>query len=141
LRPVRRRLPLICVPLCALSLSACARAVSTSGFKGEQHEVAQSIANLQSDATTGEEKKICSEQLAAAVVERLGGLKGCEKAIKNQLEEIDSLELTVESVHTTAAGKSATAKVKSVYEGKKQTHTVTLVKEGKDWKVSQLSGV
>jgi len=136
---VRRYLSLVCLPLCAFALGACSRAVSTAGFKGEQHEVAQAIANLQSNATTGEEKKICKEQLAAAVVTRLGGLAGCEKAIKNQLNEIDSLELTVEAVHTTVAGKSATAEVKSIYEGKKHTSKVTLLKEGKDWKISQLS--
>jgi hypothetical protein len=138
---VRRFVPLICLPLCALCLSACAKTVSTAGFKGEQHEVAQSISNLQSDATTGEEKKICDEQLAATVVKRLGGAKDCEKAIKNQLNEVDSLELTVESVHTTAAGNSANAEVKSIYEGKEHPSTLTLVKEGGKWKVSRLSGL
>jgi hypothetical protein len=138
---MRRPVPLICLPLCALALSACARTVSTAAFKGEQHEVAQAIANLQSNATTGEEKKICDEQLAAAVVERLGGAKGCEKALKNQLTEVDSLELTVEKVHTGAADKAATAEVEGIYEGKKHASTVTLVKEGGKWKVSQLSGL
>ena len=138
---MRRSVPLICLPLCALAVSGCAKTVSTANFKGEQHEVAQAISNLQSNATTGEEKKICDEQLAAAVVERLGGAKGCEKALKNQLNEVDSLELTVESVHTATAGKDATATVKSIYEGKNHAGTLTLLKEGGKWKISQLAGL
>ena len=135
---MRRSLPLICLPLCALALSACTKSVSTAAFKGEQHEVAQAISDLQSNATTGEEQKICEEQLAAAVVARLGGAKGCEKALKSQLTEVDSLEALVESVTVSPDGKTATAQVKSVHEGKKATSTLALVNEGGKWKISGL---
>ena len=61
---------------------------------------------------------------------------GCEAAIIRQLTEVDSLEVTVESVSVT--GTTATATVKSVHEGKKKDSTIALVKEGKLWKVSAL---
>jgi hypothetical protein len=132
-----RRLPaLLCLPLCAVALAACGATVSTAGFTGEKHAVAQTISNLQAAATAAEQKKICAEYLSAAVVTRLSGTKGCEAAIKSQLTEVDSLEVTVESVTLAADGKSASARVKSIHEGKKALSTLPLVKEGGKWKIS-----
>jgi Domain of unknown function (DUF4878) len=131
-----RRPVLICVPLCALAISACATTASTSKFHGSEHSAAQTIANLQADVTSGEQKKICANDLAAPVVAKLGGSKACEAAVKTQLAEIDSTEVTVESVQI--SGNTATAKVRSVERGKKHENTVALVKEGSKWKISSL---
>lgn len=133
-----RSLVLICMPLSALALSACASTVSTASFKGQQHEVAQTISNLQADGTAGEQKKICADDLAGAVVSRLGGTKGCEEAIKKQLAEIDSLEVSVQSVKLASTGTSATAAVRSIYEGKTRPSTISLVKEAGKWKIAGL---
>jgi Domain of unknown function (DUF4878) len=134
---VRRPLAVLCLPLSALALSACAsNAVSTAGFTGQQHAVAQTISNLQAHATDAEQKKICTEDLAAAAVKRLGGAKRCEAAIKSQLAEIDNFEVSVKSVHVHAA--TATAQVKSIHEGKSRLSSVSLVKEGGKWKVAAL---
>jgi copper chaperone CopZ len=133
---VRRLLALICLPLCPLVLAACGTTTSTASFKGTEHEVAQTIANLQADITAGEQKKVCANDLAGAVVTRLGGTKGCESTIKNQIGEIDNTELQVESVKV--SGERATAGVKSIYQGKKRLKTVALVKEGGKWKIASL---
>jgi hypothetical protein len=133
---VRRPLVLICVPLLALALGACGTTTSTASFKGTEHEVAQTIANLQSDVTAGEQKKVCANDLAAAVVSRLGGQKSCEQTVKHQLAEIDNTELTVESVKV--SGETASASVKSIYAGKKRTVTVALAKEGGKWKIASI---
>jgi hypothetical protein len=122
--------------LVALALGACGSSVSTSSFKGEEHEVAQGIANLQSDATAGEQKKVCERDLARAVVTRLGGAKGCESALKEQLAQIDNLQVEVKSIKIT--GSSATATVHSTYSGKPTDSRLALVKEGGKWKVSGL---
>jgi hypothetical protein len=135
---MRRPLTVLCVPLAALGLAACGSSVSTSAFKGEQHEVAQTISDFQTAATTGEEKKLCGELFAAALVARLGGAKGCEKAIKNQLAEIDNLQVSVQSVRVSAGNTGATANVGSVYEGKTRAGKLSLVKEGKHWKIAGL---
>jgi copper chaperone CopZ len=132
-----RRVPaLLCLPLFALVLTACGSTVSTTAFKGQAHEVAQTISNLQADATAGEQNKICADDLAASVVARLDGTKGCETAIKNQLAEVDGLEVSVQSVHLSSGGTSATANVRSIHEGKSRPSTVSLVKEDGKWKLS-----
>jgi hypothetical protein len=135
---MRRPLTLLCLPLAALGLAACGSTVSTSAFKGEEQEVAQAISDLQSAATTGEQKKICAELLSATVVARLGGAKGCEAAIKNQLAEIDNLDVSVQSVHLASGKTTATADVSSIYEGKTRAGKLSLVKEGKHWKIAGL---
>ncbi len=126
---------LLCAPLLALGLSACAQTVSTSGLKGDAKAAGETIKDLQSNATAGEPKKICHDDLASSVVKRLESASGgCQEAIKKQLAEILSVELTVESVQV--SGTSATARVKSVYSGKKKISTISLVKEGSKWKIS-----
>ncbi len=122
--------------LCAGVLAGCGSAVSTTGFSGAQHEVAQTIANLQTNATASNEKKICAEVLAASVVKSLGGAQGCEAAIKTQIGEIDNLEATVKSVSIN--GDSATAEVVAINEGRKHLETVVLVKEPGGWRISSL---
>jgi len=133
---MRRPLALLCLPLSVVALAACGSTATTAPFTGEKHEVAQTIANLQADATAAEQKKICANDMAAAVVMRLGGSKGCEAAVKSQLTEVDNLEATIESVQLGVGSKTATAQVKSVREGKTATSAVSLVKEGGKWKIS-----
>lgn len=133
---MRRPLAVMSVLACSLPLAACASTTSTAGFKGAEHEVAQTIVNLQSDVTASEQKKVCANDLAAVVVSRLGGTKGCEATVKERLTEVDNTELTVESVKV--SGTTATASVKSVYSGKKKLSTVSLVKEGGKWRISAL---
>jgi hypothetical protein len=125
--------------VCALALGGCASSVQTSGFKGEEREAAQAVANLQSDTNANDQAKVCANDLSRALVERLGGTSGCEKAIKTQQAEIDpGLEVTVQSVHVTgpSSARLATASVRSVFEGKKRTSTLLLTKEGGKWKIS-----
>lgn len=137
--PLKRASALICCPVLVAVLAGCAATATTSAFKGAQHEVAQVVANLQSEATAGEEKKICTNVLASGVVARLNKSPGgCEAAIKGQLGEIDSFELTVQAVQVSAAGTSASARVKSIYAGKSAIAGMTLVKETGKWKVSGL---
>jgi hypothetical protein len=135
---MRRSLFLLCAPLLAAVLAACGSVVSTSAFKGAQHEIAQTISNLQADSTAGEEKKICAEDLAKGVVARLGGTTGCEATIKNQLSQVDSMELNVQSVTVAVGGAAASAQVKGIYAGKKRLGSLSLVKEGGKWRVSTL---
>jgi hypothetical protein len=135
-RYARRLTGAACLAVSAVGLAACGNTVSTSGFKGEAHAIAETISNLQSHATGGEQKKICADDLAGAVVKRLGGTKGCERAIKNQVAEIDSLETKVQSIQLGAGGATAMARVKSTYGGKSAVRTISLVKEAGKWKVS-----
>jgi hypothetical protein len=119
-------------------LASCGSTVSTTNFKGEQHEVAQAISNLQSDVRAAEQQKVCSNDLAAPVVARLNATPGgCKQALKGQLAEIDNTEVTVESVKIAGTGskRTATARVKSAYNGKNRVTTVTLIDEAGRWKL------
>jgi len=139
--PVKRALALLCVPLLAAGVAACGSASGIAGFKGEEHNVAQTISNLQADATARDEGKVCDNDLASTVVTRLDAAAGgCKQAIKDQLSEVDTFELTVESVQVNDSGKvpTATARVKSVHAGKTELSTVSLVKEDGQWKISSL---
>jgi hypothetical protein len=136
---LKRAVAPLCAVLLTLGLSACAKTVSTSGFKGEQQQVVKTVSNLQSDVTAGDEKKICSNDLSNALVTKLNAASGgCEHAIKGQLAEIDGFDVSVQSVQIggTSAKPTATAHVQSVYSGKKRFTTLSLVKEGGKWKIS-----
>jgi hypothetical protein len=64
----------------------------------------------------------------------------CRQVVKDQLSEIDSTDLKVESV-TLAPGatpRSATARVRSVYSGKHRFSTLSLRKEGGRWRITRL---
>ena len=138
MKPTRiptRAIAAACATLACVILAACGTAVSTGSFKGEEHAVAQGVANLQADATAGDQGKICAQDLAAAVVASLGGAKRCEAVIKEQLGEIDNLETTVQSVQLAGAGRAG-AVVKSIYGGKSRLAKVSLVKEGGRWKLA-----
>jgi hypothetical protein len=127
---------LIALCLCIPALAACGSTTSTSSFKGVEREVAQRVSSLQSDATSSNREDICKNDLSAAIVAKLGGRKKCEEALKHQLAQIDNLEATIVSVKVAPDGKSATAKVKSTYEGNRRETTIPLVKETAGWKVS-----
>jgi hypothetical protein len=135
----KRALALPCAVLIALGLSACAKTVSTSGLSGEAKDAAETIKALQSDVTAGDQKKVCATDLAKPLVAKLNAASGgCEQAVKDQLAEIDSLELNIDTVQVTSAAHTASAVVTSVYSGKKRKSTLSLVKEGDKWKISAL---
>ena len=133
---MHRLLALLCAALCALALAACGSTVSTSGLSGAKRDVAQTIANLQSDATARDQKKTCANDLAAATVASLGGVKGCEAAVKDQLKQVESLEVTVQSIKVAKGETTATAQVKSIFQGKNRVSSLSLVKQGGKWKIS-----
>ena len=138
--PLKRALALLCAVLVALGLSACAKTVSTSGLSGEAKDAAETIKDLQSDVTAGDQKKVCNNDLAKSLVTKLSAASGgCQQALKEQLAEIDSLELNIDTVQVTIPAHAATATVTSVYAGKKRKSTLSLVKEGNKWKISALS--
>jgi hypothetical protein len=136
----KRAFALPCAVLIALGLSACAKTVSTSGLSGEAKTAAETIKDLQSDVTAGDQKKVCDNDLAKALVTKLSSASGgCRQALKEQLAEIDSLELNIDTVQITSPAHAATATVTSVYAGKKRKSTISLVKEGSKWKISAIS--
>jgi hypothetical protein len=123
-----------------VAVGACGETASTSGYKGESHNVAQTISNFQSDVTAHEQKKLCERDLAAALTGQLTRSGGsCQAALKNQLLQIDATGLTIEAI--AVSGGKATARVKSTYSGKTAIGALTLVKEGGRWKISGTTAI
>jgi hypothetical protein len=118
----------------AVGIGACGETASTGNFKGESHNVAQTVSNFQADATAADEKKLCENDLAATLTASLRSAGGCQAILKTQLREIDALGLTIESI--SLSGTSAVAHVKSTYSGKSRVTVLRLVKEGSHWKIS-----
>ncbi len=135
--PMKRACPpLLTAALLALGLTACGGAVSTSGFKGEAHAVAQRISDLQSDVTAANEQKVCNVDFSRAARARLSTGGGtCKQALKRQLGSID-YELTVKQV--AVRGATASATVQSTWSGKLRLATLELVREGRSWRISGL---
>ncbi len=126
---------------CALAVSACGTTgVSTSQFSGESKSVAQTISDLQSDASSHDASKICDNDLASTVVSRLQATGGkCSTVLTNQLKEVDNFDVSLASSNAiTVTGNTATARVKTTSGNKTRYDTLTLVKEGNRWKVSGL---
>jgi Domain of unknown function (DUF4878) len=125
----------------ALTLSACGSTEkdSASDFKGDQKAVAQAVEDLQSASRKGDEARICTDLLAPALLTKIKAAQkgGCEPALKTALKDVDSYELQVKKV--AISGTNATATVTSDI-GKKddRTDTLTLVKVGNAWKISEL---
>jgi hypothetical protein len=117
-----------------VGITACGEATSTSKFTGESHNVAQTLSDFQSHVTAREQKKVCQSDLAATITTRFQNAGGCQAALKNQLLQLDALNLTIESIAVN--GATASARVKSTYSGKSRITTLTLVKEGSRWKIS-----
>ncbi len=134
---IKQASPLLTAALLALGLTACGGAVSTSGFKGEAHAVAQRISDLQSNVTAANEQKVCEEDFSSAVRARLStGGSTCKQALKRQLGSIDGYELTVKQI--AVRGATATATVQSTWSGKLRLATLELVREGRSWRISGL---
>ncbi len=132
--PARQLATGLCAVALPIAMVACGETASTNSFKGESHKVAETVSNLQNDATDLSEQKVCDNDLAATLTTRLGGSSGCQANLKKQLREIDALNMTIKSIAVN--GDKAVARVQSTYSGKKRTSTLLLVKEGSHWKVS-----
>ena len=100
---------------------------------------------MQSDLSSENQKKVCTEDLSASVVARLrdssSAAAGCEQAIKNQLQEVGNVELDILSVTLGSGTRPATAlaKVSSIYNGKTRVGQLSLVKEAGKWKLAAIS--
>lgn len=131
----------------ALTLSACGQTSkdSSGDFQGQEKAVAQTVEDLQSAASKGDEGKICDEILAADLADKIkarasGTQKTCGDVLKDSLRDADAFELQVKKVAIT--GTTATATVESDKAGDdKTTSALTLTKAGDGWRISSLGSV
>ncbi|MEA2250993.1 MAG: hypothetical protein QOI62_433 [Solirubrobacteraceae bacterium] len=137
------RRPLIVLALVlAAVLAGCTtqRTTSTSSvkFTGDQRLVANTVADLQTAASKGNQGQICRNLLAQALVTQLAQHGGtCERAVRSAIKDTDLTDLSVLSV--SIQGTRATAQVKFP-NGKNakndRRQSVGLVKQGTVWRIA-----
>jgi outer membrane PBP1 activator LpoA protein len=129
----------------ALTLSACGQTSKDSAkdFQGQEKAVAQTVEDLQSAASKGDEDKICDEILAADLAGKIKAADSsaktpsCASGLKRALRDADSFELQVKKVAVN--GTTATATVESDAAGDAKTTTaLTLTKARDGWRISSL---
>ena len=135
--PTRLVALLVAVPF---ALGACGSTPkdSAKSFKGDQRAVAQTVEDLQSAASKGDQKKICGQLLADSLVAqiRTSSKKSCDDAIQDAIRDVDAFELQVQKV--TVNGDAATATVKSEAGKDHTASTLTFVREHAAWKIATL---
>ena len=135
------RSPLALALLAAAAVVAGCATQSTSSdssgtFKGEQRLVANTVEDFESAASKGDQAKICRELLSKDLVATYAQHGGtCDKAVDEALKDTDSFGLTVESV--ALDGSQATARVKADRGKNDVIRTMTLVKQGPAWRISE----
>jgi hypothetical protein len=140
-RLLRPRSALLLAAVAAV-LAGCAPSTtsssnSTSKFRGDQRQVAQTIEDLEAAANDGNETKICNELLARSLAGRVGAHgASCPVAAKAAVKDADSVGMTVEQVRID--GDRATARVKLERGDNDRVTNIQLVREGGRWKVSAL---
>jgi hypothetical protein len=134
------RRTLLLAPLLALVISACAGATqnnSSSKFKGDQGQIAQLVDDLAKAGSQGNAKEICSNILAAQLVDELKQAGGdCVTEMDRAIKDASDYDLQVVSVKVT--GSTATAQVRQGKNGK--VATFSFVKEKPGWRASALGG-
>jgi hypothetical protein len=135
---LRTMLPLALIA--ALAAAGCttqSTSEDSSGkFRGDQRLVANTIEDFESAASKGDQDQICRELLAKPLIATYAKRGGtCEHAVDGALKDTDSFGLTVESVRI--ADGQATARVKADRGKNDVFRTMTLVKEGAGWRISE----
>ena len=127
------------VVLAGCSAQSTSKNDSTDKFKGEQRLVANTVEDFETAASKGDQDKICRDLLAQtlrATYAQRGGT--CEKAVDDTLKDTDSFDLTVQRVSIT--GTQAAVVVKADRGKKDIDQSMTLVKQGRGWRISAFKG-
>ena len=120
-----------------LALGGCAQQqTSTNDFKGAEKDVAQVIADLQSDAQGRKPGTICSDILSRGLADKLKSAgNDCTAEMEKIASDADDYRLEVTDV--SISGSTATATVESRRSGKADAKTTfSLVREDGDWRLS-----
>jgi hypothetical protein len=109
---------------------------SSGNFKGEQKLVANTVEDLRTAASKGDQDTICAELLARDVVARLQARGGCRPVIDAALKDLDTSDLAVDTVRVT--GTTAEARVSTKVGKRDRFSTMRLVRQNGRWKISSL---
>jgi hypothetical protein len=135
MRVLLRLLPIVLVA----ALAGCAQQeTSSNDFKGSEKAVADTIADLQSNAQSRKPGDTCSNVLSTELADKLKTAgHDCTSEMEKIAGDADDYQLKVTDV--TISGTTATATVESRRGGKADAETTfSLVREDGDWRLSDL---
>jgi hypothetical protein len=135
-RRIALLLPLLLVAGCAPANSG---GVDTGRFSGTEKAVATSLDDLADAGRSRDGARVCSQLLSKRLVDRLDSSGGSRRnALEDQLDNADVFDIDVAKDAITVNGSTATARVRSNFDGKKAPRTLRLVLEQRRWKLDSI---
>jgi hypothetical protein len=131
----------ICLLLPLALLGGCAPAggkgVDTGRFQGDAKQVAVTLSDLVDAGRKKDGARVCAQLLSKRRVDALDrGGGSCRVALDDQLNDADVFTLDVDTI--TVNGTTATARVRSEFNGHKQPRTLGLVREQGRWRLDSV---
>jgi hypothetical protein len=134
---MRRALVALALTLAVLGTGCAAASSSSKKFSGEQGKVADKVEKLQSAGESRDAKAICDDVLAKDLRDQIAAPGStCENEVDKAIKDADDFKLEVEAVKI--SGGTATAQVKGRDRGSQRIRTFTFVREGSDWRATDL---
>lgn len=111
---------------------------SAEDFQGEERRVAEVIEDLQDAARKRDGDEVCKTLLAESLVRSITQASGeaCAEAMDDALGDVDATELQVEKI--SIQGQDATATVRGEAGDDERTDTMTLRRQGRQWRIAGL---
>jgi hypothetical protein len=123
------------VLLAALATAGCgAQQSEPAELSGDEQQVADVLADLQTAAEEDAPRRVCTDLLARDVARRLGA--GCTRAVEQAFAGSDTFTVSVEDVRI--AGPRARARISTGVEDEEEL--VELVREGDVWRIARFAG-
>jgi hypothetical protein len=143
---IRDRMPRrIALLLPLLLVSGCAPAnsggVDTGRFTGAEKAVATTLDDLADAGRQRDGARVCAQLLSKRIVDKFDqGGGSCRNVLDDQLDDADVFDIDVAKDAIKVTGNSATAEVRSDFDGAKAPRTLRLVREQNRWKLDSISG-
>jgi hypothetical protein len=127
-----------------LVLAGCSSQSSSKAaddYSGAQKEVVTVVDDLINNAAKKDGKEICTTVLASDLAAKLkSGSSDCADAVNDQLDDASNWDLDVVENGVTVTGSTATVKTTSDFDGDTTPRTLTLAKQGNDWRITGIEG-
>lgn len=130
------RLPAVLATVLLLALTGCGQSSApTTGFEGEEADVAQVVGDLADAGQRNEPAEICGSVVSDELRQEIAAAGStCEAEMRRAIEDADGFELDVEDV--TITGDEATARVRGTDAGEDVVRTFELERSGDEWRIA-----
>jgi len=117
--------------------SAQSNSKAADDYSGTQKDVVTVVDDLINNASKKDGKEICTTVLSQQLIAKLGaGGRPCADVVNDQLDDASNFDLDVVKNGVTVSGNTARVRTTSDFDGDKATRTITLGKQGNDWRIT-----